>query len=107
MGEVIMEISIEMIALLGIFFGVLGRTYFPYLKKLGEYKAETMGTGKVSYTFNFDIKFILTAVFSGIVTTIFIFPIFVFPEDASLLNTFIASFIFAWGTNDVVNNIAH
>lgn len=102
-----MEIPLEYVAFIAIILGVIGRTYYPYLRKLGDYKAETAGTGIVKYTFNFDIKFIITALFSGIVTAFFVYPLFVFPENQTILNIFITGFVFAWGTDDVINRLAN
>lgn len=98
------EIPVEYVAFIAIVLGVIGRTYFPYLKKLQEAKEEIAGTGAM-LSFNFDIKFIATAIFSGIVTAMFVFPLFVMPENTTLLTLFISAFIFAWGTNDVINNL--
>jgi len=102
-----MTIPTEWIAFIAIILGVIGRTYFPYLKKLGEYKVEIAGTGTTALTFSFDYKFIVTAVFSGIVSAMFIFPMFVIPENVSTLSLFIAAFIFSWGTNDVINSLTN
>lgn len=88
-----MEIPIELIAFVAIAVAIIGRTYFPYLKKT---KHEVI---------NFDYHFIITAVFSGIVTAIFIYPLFVFPQTTGQFEIFIAAFIFAWTSNDIVNRI--
>lgn len=101
-----MEIPLEFIAFIAIFLGICGRTYFPYLRKSEESRTPEAGTG-VAIPLKFDTKFIITAIFSGLVTAIFIFPIFVLPEDATVMTVFISAFIFAWGTNDVVNNLSH
>jgi hypothetical protein len=101
-----MEIPLEFIAFIAIFLGVCGRTYFPYLRKSEESRTPDAGTG-VAIPLVFDRKFYLTAIFSGLVTAIFIYPIFVLPEDATMMSVFIAAFIFAWGTNDVVNSLSH
>ena len=88
-----MEIPIEFIAFVAIVLAIIGRTYFPYLKKT---KHEII---------NFDYHFIITAIFSGVVTAIFIYPLFVFPQTTGSFEIFTAAFIFAWTSNDVVNRI--
>jgi len=88
-----MEIPIELIAFIGIAFGVIGRTLLPYFKKLeGE---PNLG---------FEIRYLTTAVMSGIITAIFIYPTFVIPEETIFL-VFVSAVIFAWGANDIVNKM--
>jgi hypothetical protein len=100
------EIPLELIAFIAIVLGVIGRTFFPYLRKYEESKTAEPGTG-VAITLTFDTKYYLTAIFTGIVTAIFVYPMFIFPENASVFTVFIAAFIFAWGANDVVNRLSH
>lgn len=94
------EIPIEYVAFIAIILGVIGRTYFPYLRKMEQ-------NGATGEPFTFDIKFVITAIFSGLVTAVFVFPLFVMPDNATNLTVFISAFIFAWGANDVVNRVAH
>jgi len=101
-----MDVPIELVAFIGIVLGVIIRTYFPYLRKVEESRTPEAGTG-VAVLLTFDTKFYITALLSGIVTAIFIYPTFVFPEDASMMNVFIAAFIFSWGANDVLNRLVH
>ena len=90
-----MIIPLELIAFVAIVLGIVGRTFFPYLKK------------KSSEEYiEFDAGFIATAIFSGIISAIFIYPVFVFPETTDVLKVFMAAFIFAYATNDGVNRIA-
>ncbi len=93
------EIPLEYVAFFAIILGVIGRSYFPYLRK-----TEQVPKGE---EFDFEIRYIVTAIFSGLVTAIFVFPLFVFPEGGTMLNVFISGFIFAWGANDVTNRVAH
>jgi hypothetical protein len=102
-----MEIPLDIVAFIAIILGIIGRTYYPYLRKLGDYKAETAGTGITKFQFDFDIKFIATAIFSGIVTAFFVYPMFVFPDNQTIFNVFLAGFVFAWGFNDGINRIAN
>ena len=88
-----MEIPIELIAFIGIAFGVIGRTLLPYFKKLEGHP-----------DLSFEIRYITTAIMSGIVTAIFIFPTFVIPEETMFL-VFISAVVFAWGANDLVNKM--
>jgi NADH:ubiquinone oxidoreductase subunit 3 (subunit A) len=96
------EIPLEFVAFIAIALGIIGRTYFPYLRK-----GEEANKAVDSVALKFDAKYYLTAIFTGIITAIFIYPMFVFPEDASLMTVFITGFIFAWGANDVVNRLSH
>ena len=91
-----MEIPIELIAFVAIVLGVIGRTYFPYLKKVGQDKS-----------IEFDYKFILTAIFSGIVTAVFIWPLFILPAEGTYFEIAIAAFIFAWTTDDIANRVVN
>ena len=90
-----MTIPLELIAFVAIVLGIIARTYFPYLKKK---------SSDVYVTF--DAGFIATAIFSGVVSAIFIYPVFVFPETTDVLKVFISAFIFAYAANDGVNRIA-
>jgi hypothetical protein len=100
------EIPLELIAFIAIVCGIIGRTYFPYLRKNEDSQTAAPGTG-AAIVLTFDAKYYLTAIFTGIVTAIFIYPMFVFPATASLITVFITAFIFAWGANDVVNRLSH
>lgn len=88
-----MEISIDVILFMGIFLGILGRTYFPYLKKT-DIKADLP----------FEIRYIITAVISAAITAILVYNSFIIPSGTPF-QIFIASFVFAWGTNDVMNKL--
>lgn len=101
-----MEIPLELIAFIAICLGVIGRTYFPFLRKTEDSKTAAPGTGR-AIVLNFDAKYYLTAIFTGIITAIFVYPTFVFPANASLMTVFITGFIFAWGANDVINRLSH
>jgi len=100
------EIPLELIAFIAITLGIIGRTFFPYLRKQEETRTPEPGTG-IPKTLRFDMKYYLTAFFSGLITAIFVYPLFVFPEDSSIMTVFITAFIFAWGANDVVNRLSH
>lgn len=82
-----------MIIFAGIFLGILGRTYFPYLKKVDE---------KTDLAFN--LRYVLTAIVSAAITAILVFNSFIIPSGTAF-QIFIASFVFAWGINDVVNKL--
>jgi len=86
-----MDIPIEFIALLGVIIGVIGKTMLPYVKKVLE---------DPNITFNWD--YVGTMVLSGVVSAVFIFPLFVIPEGEPL-TIFIAAIFFAAGVNGVVN----
>lgn len=84
----------ELIAFIAIVLGVIGRTLLPYIKK------------KMQDEFiEFDYNFITTAVFSGIISAIFVFPLFVMPEGANALTVFVTALIFAWAADDVTNRV--
>ena len=88
-----MELSIEAVVFMGIFLGLLGRTLYPYLKKL--YNGENI---------TFEYRFLLSAIISGLITAVLVYNTFNIPEGTSL-QIFIAAFIFAWGIDDVFNRI--
>lgn len=88
-----MEIPIGLIAFIGIAFGTIWRTLLPYFKKL-----------ETNPDLGFEVRYIITAVMSGILTAIFIYPTFVIPEETIFL-VFISAVIFAWGANDIVNKM--
>jgi len=88
-----MEIPIELIAFIGIISGIVFRTLLPYFKKLEE-----------NPDLPFEVRYITTAVMSGIVAAIFIYPTFVIPEETMFL-VFISAVVFAWGANDIVNKM--
>ena len=90
-----MEIPLELLAFIAIVLGVIGRTLLPYIKK----KMQEDGD------IEFDYNFITTAVFSGIMSAIFVFPLFVFPEGANASVVFVTAFIFAWTANDGINRV--
>lgn len=90
-----MEIPLEFVAFIAIILGLALRTILPYLKKLKE-----------DPTLQFDFSYIGTAIISGVVSAIFIYPLFVFPENATWYTVFIAAFIFAWTADDVVNRVS-
>jgi hypothetical protein len=92
------EIPLELIAFLAIFLGTIGRTVFPFLKKLDP-------NDQTPITFN--VRFWMTAIISGIFSAIFIYPIFVMPGDSTLFEIFIAGFITAWGSDDILNRLVH
>lgn len=100
------EIPIELVVFLGIALGVICRTYFPYLRKVEEAQEAVEGTGLAS-EFTFDYKFAITAIFTGLVSAIFIYPTFVLPATENVFEIFIFAFIFAYGTNDIVNRLSH
>jgi len=89
-------IPIELIAFLGILFGAIGRTVFPFLKKL-----DPNDTTPIT----FNVRFWMTALLSGIIAAIFVYPTFVMPESSSILVVFIAGFITAWGSDDILNRL--
>lgn len=91
------EIPLEYIAFIAIVMGVIGRTYFPYLKKKDQ--------SKWNKDFKFNFRYLSTMVFSGILTAVFIYPLFILPEDRTYLEVFIAAVIFAWGANDGINRL--
>lgn len=88
-----MEIPLDVVVFAGIFLGVLGRTYFPYLKKT-DTKSDLA----------FNLQYVLTAIVSAAITAILVFNSFVIPSGTAF-QIFIASFVFAWGINDVVNSL--
>ena len=89
-----MEFPLELIALVGIILALVGRTLIPYLKKVNE-----------DPDISFDFGYVGTMIFAGVVSSIFIFPLFVFPESATPWTVFIAAFIFSWSANDVTNRL--
>lgn len=89
-----MEIPIELIALIGIILGVVGRTMLPYFKKIREDPA-----------ISFDRGYVATAVFSAIISAILVYPLFVIPDETPL-KVLVAAVIFAWVTNDAANRLA-
>jgi hypothetical protein len=90
-----MEIPLEFIALIGIVLGLIGRTLIPYFKKVNE-----------DPNIDFDGQYVLTMIFSGVVTAIFVFPLFVIPEESEPLKLLVMAFIFAWTANDVTNRLS-
>lgn len=92
-----MEIPIEVIAFVGIILGVIGRTYFPYLKKTKQAEQKSLQIG-------FDARYLITAIFSGIVTAIFVFPLFVIPNETPF-KVVLAAFVFAWMSDDALNRV--
>jgi len=89
-------ISLEIVAFIAICLGIIGRTCFPYLNKADKYSYRD--------DFGFDLKYAATALFTGIISAIFVYPLFIMP-DGTTLQVFIAAFIFAWGSNDVINRV--
>lgn len=92
------EIPLEYIAFLAIFFGAVGRTVFPFLRKLDP-------NDQTPITFN--ARFWITAVISGVFSAIFIYPIFIMPGNGTSFEIFIAGFITAWGSDDILNRLVH
>jgi hypothetical protein len=90
------NIPIEIVAFIGIVLGILGRTYFPYLKKADE--------NRNNEDFVFQIRYIITAIISATITAILMYNTFSIPEGTPF-NVFILSFVFAWGINDVTNKM--
>ena len=88
-----MDISIDYIVFIGIFLGLFGRTLYPYLKKI--YNGEDI---------TFELRFLVSAIASGLITAILVYNTFNIPEGTTL-QIFIAAFIFAWGIDDVFNRI--
>lgn len=86
-----MDIPIEFIALLGVIVGVVGKTMLPYVKKVLE---------DPNIFFNWD--YVGTMVVSGVVSAVFVFPLFVIPEGEPLM-VFIAAVFFAAGINGAIN----
>jgi len=86
-----MDIPIEFIALLGVIIGVIGKTMLPYVKKVLE---------DPNIFFNWD--YVGTMVVSGVVSAVFVFPLFIIPEGEPL-TVFIAAIFFAAGINGVIN----
>jgi hypothetical protein len=90
-------ISIEWIAFLGILFGAIGRTVFPFLKKLDPNDTTPI---------KFNARFWMTAVVSGVIAAIFVYPTFVLPATNSILVIFISGFTTAWAADDILNRLA-
>lgn len=86
-----MEIPIEFIALIGIILGVIGKTLFPYFKKVME---------DPNIIFNWG--YVGTMIMSGFVAAVFVFPLFVIPEGEPWA-VFIAAIVFAVSVNGVIN----
>ena len=86
-----MDIPIEFIALVGIVIGVIGKTLLPYIKKVLE-----------DPNIHFNWGYVGTMTMSGIVSAVFVFPLFVIPEGEPL-TIFIAAIFFAAGINGVIN----
>ena len=88
-----MEISIELVAIIGILVGLIGRTILPYFKKL-----------ESNPDMPFEVRYIITAVSSAIFTAILIYPTLTIPQG-SMFAVFISAVIFSWGVNDIVNKM--
>ena len=86
-----MDVPIEFIALVGIVCGVLVKTFLPYFKKVLE-----------DPSIDFNWGYVGTMTMSGIVSAVFVFPLFVIPEGDPL-TIFIAAIFFAAGVNGVIN----
>jgi len=91
-------IPLEIIAFLGIIIGAIGRTVFPFLKKLDP-------NDQTPITFN--VRFWMTATISGIIAAIFIYPTFVVPETGSVFELFLAAFLAAWAADDILNRLVN
>ena len=89
-----MEIPLDVIVFLGIFLGILGRTVFPYLQK----------TDRSNPDFAFQIRYIITALIAAAITAVLVFNSFILPSGTNF-QIFIASFVFAWGKNDMMNKL--
>jgi hypothetical protein len=91
---------VQIIAFLGTFLGVLFRTILPYLDKL-----------RTDPTIKFDMRYAVTFVITlieALVTTLLIFaaiPTDLLTSTSSLLFVFIATFAWAYTSNDIANRI--
>ena len=92
-----MEINPEIIAFAGILLACVLRTMLPYLKKHIE------GNGDITFSLKYIISF-LSIVVVGFVATMLLFPTFTIPAGSELY-IFIAAFVFAWASNDIVNRV--
>jgi hypothetical protein len=88
-----MEIPIELVAIIGIILGLVGRTILPYFKKLGDNPGMA-----------FEVRYIITAFSSAVFTAILVYPMFTIPEG-SMFAVFMSAAIFSWGVNDIVNKM--
>ena len=82
---------------IGVFLGILGRTFLPYLRKLRE--AADRGDRLL-----FDYRYLVSAMVSVILslfTAILILPGFEVPET----NAFYLAFAYGWAANDLVNMV--
>jgi len=80
-----------------IIFGCILRTLVPYLKKIKD------GTIK-----EFDLKFAFTMVLAiviGILAGLIAFPAFIIPVG-NLWAILTAAFLWGWGSQSIINNIA-
>lgn len=91
-----MEIPLEAIAFIGIFFGILARTIFPYLQKYDKNRDDP--------NFGFEVRYLLSAIISAAIASVLTFELFIIPEG-SMFSVFIAAFVFAWGSNSIINNL--
>jgi len=99
MMEILSDLELlQLVAFLGIFFGVFARTYFPYKEK----KVEQTKQGNI---LTFDVQYIMTAVVSMVITAIIAFTTFTIPEG-TLFIVFIQAFIFSYGVNALANKLA-
>ena len=88
-----MEVPIELVALIGIIIGLVGRTILPYFKKL-----------ESNPDMAFEVRYIITAISSAAFTAILIYPTFTIPQG-NMFAVFTSAVIFSWGVNDIVNKM--
>lgn len=86
------ELVTMLFTVLGIGIGNIARTLLPYLQKLQD---------EPDIAFNW--KYVLTALFSGGITALVIYPLFATSETV-WWKVMIAAITFAWASNDIINN---
>lgn len=90
--------EVEIIAMLGIFFGCFARTILPFLKK----KYEAAKTGQEIKWENRYIVTVIFTLFVAMTTTMLILPAFQIPSEG----IFPVAFTFGWASQDIVNKVA-
>jgi len=90
--------EVEIIALVGIFFGCFARTLFPFLKKRYE-AAQSEQQVKWEHRYTVTIIFNL---FVAMTTAILMLPAFQMPPSG----VFPVAFTFGWASQDIMNKVA-
>jgi len=106
------EFPASIIAFIFVFLGTLGRTYYPYLKKVRELKAENAQRATVGQQplpqLTFDKTYLY--IFGSDVVLSFISTMLFFstwsPPEGTLFQIATAAFVAGWGLQDMVNRIA-